>query len=329
MLGGYRVTQTLYVAAKLGIADLLRDGAMSSDELAKTTRTHPAALRRLMRALASLGVLEEDARGRFGLTPVGACLRSDAAGSLRAGALFLGGEESWRAWGALLHSVTTGTPAFEHVFGKGVFDRHAEHPEQGKIFDEAMVAFTAQVADAVVRAYDFSKFDTVVDVGGGTGAFLAAILRAYARPRGILFDTPSVVARAPGVLAAAGIADRCAIVGGSFFESIPEGGDAYIFKRIIHDWGDEQAAAILATCRRSMKKGARLLVVDEVLPRRAEPFQATAAFLLDLEMLVHAPGGHERTEPEFRTLFAAAGFRLTRIVQTAAERLGVVEGLPA
>ena len=228
MLGGHRVTQALYVAANLGIADLLRDGARSSDELAKTTRTHPGALRRLMRSLVSVGVLEEDTRGRFRLTPVGACLRSDAPGSLRAAVLFSGGQESWRAWGALLHSVTTGTPAFEHVFGKGVFDHHAEHPEQGKIFDEAMVAFTAQVADAVVRAYDFSKFETVVDVGGGTGAFLAAILRSYTGLRGILFDMPSVVARAPGVLAGAGIADRCAIVGGSFFESIPEGGDAYV-----------------------------------------------------------------------------------------------------
>ena len=329
ILQGYRSAQAAYVAAKLGIADLLGDGAKSAEALAVATRTHLPALRRLLRANASLGLLVEDDRGEFRLTPMGACLRRDAPGSLRSAALFLMSQEGQRTWAALEHSVATGEPAFDHVFGLPVFDFYAAHPEaeRSREHDGAMAALTAVVTEAVLRAYDFSAFGTLVDVGGGNGAFLAAILRANAAVRGLVFDLPHVVAGAPEVLDAAGIAARCAVVGGSFFESVPEGGDAYLLKRIVHDWDDERALAILAACRRAMKPGARLLVVDEVLPLRAGPDVATSAYLLDLEMLVATSGGRERTEEEFRALYRAAGFTLSRVVP-AARSLCVVEGLP-
>jgi O-methyltransferase/methyltransferase family protein len=329
MVIGYRASQALYVAAKLGIADLLKDGPKGSDALAQATQAHPAALRRLLRALVSLGVFEEDAQGRFGLTPMGTHLRSDVPGSLRAPVLFLAGEEGWRSWGALLHSVQTGEPAFDHVYGMGGFDYYAEHPEGAKILDEAMAGFTALVADAVLGAYDFSGTRTLVDVGGGNGALLAAILKAHPTMRGILFDLPHVVSGAPQVLGDAGVVARCQVVGGSFFESVPEGGDAYLLKWIIHDWDDERSVAILTACRRAMKGNGKLLVVDQVLPHRAEPSESTDAFMFDLEMLVVTSGGRERSEDEFRTLLAAAGFRLNRVVATTWVRLGVIEGLVA
>ena len=326
---GYRAAQAVYVAAKLGIADLLGEEAKSAEAMARATGAHAPTLRRLLRAIASLGLLVEDDRGDFRLTPVGACLRSDVPGSLRSGALFLMSQEGQRAWAELEHSVLTGAPAFDHVFGTPVFDFYVEHPEaeRSRVHDDAMAAFTAMITDAVLRAYDFSAFGVLVDVGGGNGTFLGAILRANPGVRGLLFDLPHVVAGAPEVLGAAGVAARCAVAGGSLFEWVPEGGDAYLLKRIIHDWDDERACGILAACRRAMKPGARLLVVDEVLPLRAGPDVATEAHLLDLEMLVATSGGRERTEEEFRALYRAAGFTLSRVVP-AARSLCVVEGLP-
>ena len=328
LVSGYRAAQAVYVAAKLGIADLLRDGAKGSDALAAATRTHAPTLRRLLRTLASLGVFEEDDRGDFRLAPMGTCLRRDVPESLRAAVLVLMSQEGQRAWAALQHSVATGEPAFDHVFGMPVFDFYAAHPEaeRAHAHDEGMAALTALVVDAVLGAYDFSAFQTLVDVGGGNGAFLAAILRANPALRGMLFDLPHVVAGASGVLADAGVASRCTIAAGSFFESVPEGGDAYILKRIIHDWDDERAVAILTACRRAMKRGGRLLIVDEVLPRRAAASDATSAFLLDLEMLVGTSGGRERTEEEFRTLLTDTGFAFARVVPVV-RCLGVVEGL--
>jgi SAM-dependent methyltransferase len=260
---------------------------------------------------------------------MGTLLRRDVPGSLRAGVLLLMGEEGQRAWGALQYSVETGKSAFEHVYGMGPFDYYAAHPEaeRSQVHDCAMAGFTALVTDAIVRAYDFSRTRMVIDVGGGNGALLAAILRANPTVRGIVYDLPHVVAGVAEVAKAAGVDDRCAIVAGSFFESVPEGGDMYVLKRIIHDWDDDRARAILTACRRAMKPGARLLVVDEVLPQRAETPDAAAAFLLDLEMLV-GPGGRERTEDEFRTLLAASGLALARVVP-AVRRLSIVESLTA
>jgi hypothetical protein len=325
---GYRAAQAVYVAARLGITDLVGEDAKSAEALAASTGTHAPALRRLLRALAGLGLFVEDDRGDFRLTPMGACLRRDVPGSQRSTALFLMSQEGQRAWSALGYSVATGAPAFDHVFGMPVFDFYAAHPdaERSREHDGAMAALTNLVTEAVLRAYDFSALGTLVDVGGGNGAFLAAILRANPALRGVLFDLPHVVAGASGVLTGADVTPRCAVVGGSFFESVPEGGDAYLMKRIIHDWDDERAHAILVACRRAMRPGARLVVVDEVLPCRAEP-SATAAYLLDLEMLVATSGGRERTEDEFRQLYRAAGFTLSRVIP-AAGSLCLVEGLP-
>jgi SAM-dependent methyltransferase len=330
MLLGYRRSQALYVAAKLSIADVLLDVAKDSDELAAATNTHAPTLRRLLRMLAACGVLEEDDRGRFRLTQVGALLRRDVPGSMRAFVLFMTGEECWRAWGALLHSVQTGESAFEHLFGMNAFDYYARFPERerSQVHEEAMAVLTSQSDAALVSTYDFSQFGTLVDVGGGNGALLAALLGANPRLRGILFDLPNVVTRAPELLEKAGVVDRCRIVAGSFFESVPEGGDAYVMKRIIHDWDDNRAGAILRACCRAMNGKGRLLILDEVLPERAEPSDA-ASFMFDMEMLLVAPGGRERTEEEFRQLLAGAGFKLNRVFPTGFMRLGVVEGLPA
>ena len=330
LVQGYRAAQLVYMAAKLGLADLLGDGAKSAAVLAAATGTDAPTLRRLLRALASIGVVAEDDGGDFRMTPAGGCLRGDVPGSLRPAVLFLMSQDKQRAWAALEHSVATGATAFDHVFGMPVFDFYAAHPEAeiSREHDGAMAGLTSLTTDAILGAYDFASLGTIVDVGGGNGAFLAAILRANPSVRGVLFDLPHVVAGAPEVLAGAGVAERCAVVAGSFFDDpVPEGGDAYLLKRIIHDWDDDRSRAILAACRRAMRPGARLLLVDEVLPRRAEPGPATAAFLLDMEMLVATPGGRERTEEGFRALLRAAGFSLSRVVP-AARTLSVVEGLP-
>ena len=316
LLHGYRAAHALYLVARLDVADHLRDAAKSSDMLAAETGTDGPTLRRILRALTSLGVFTEDERGRFRLTPTGTLLRRDVPGSLRAGVLLLMDEQGQRAWGALQYSVQTGKSAFEHLFGMGPFDYYAAHPEaeRSQVHDDAMAGFTALVTDAIVRAYDFSGARMVIDVGGGNGALLAAILRANRTICGTVYDLPHVIAGVAEVAGAAGVDDRCAVVAGSFFESVPEGGDVYILKRIIHDWDDERAGAILTACRRAMQPAARLLVVDEVLPRRADTADAAAAFLLDLEMLVMTSGGRERTEDEFRSLLAASGFTLARVV---------------
>jgi hypothetical protein len=316
------------VAAKLGIADVLLDCAKTSDEIAEATKTHPATLRRLMRMLTTLGVFEEDAQSRFRLTPTGTLLRRDTPGSMWPVIMFLTGEEEWRAWGSLLHSVRTGQAAFDHVFGMNAFEYYERFPDRegSEVHEAAMAAGTVQADAAIKRSYNFSEFRTVVDVGGGNGALLAALLGTNPKLRGILFDLPHVVAQAPNVLERAGVGDRCTVIAGSFFDSIPEGGDAYVLKRVIHDWDDERAAAILSVCHRAMNRESKLLILDEVLPERANPADALS-FLFDVEMLTVTPGGRERTEEEFRLLLSGSGFRLNRIIPTGFMRLSVVEGL--
>jgi hypothetical protein len=323
----FRASRAVYVATELGIPDLLAGRSMSSSELAAATKTHRVSVHRLMRALSALGVFDEREPDRFSLAPMGRLLRRDVPGSLRAPVLFLAGETGWRVWGDLLFSIQTGDAALEHVLGMQTFDYWASHPEEGAIHDEAMAAWSALVAASILAAYDFSTFRVVVDVGGGTGLLLAEILAAHSHLRGILVDLAHVVAAAPKILEPKGVASRCQIEGGSFFESIPTGGDAYLLKAIIHDWDDSRATAILTGCRKAMTPSSTLLVVDHVLPRRAEEGQSMPGFLTDLEMLVRTPGGRERTEEEFRSLFAGAGFELKRVISTASP-LSVVEGRP-
>jgi hypothetical protein len=324
LVNGYRVSQAISVAARLGIADLLADRARSSDELAAETDSHPDTLYRLLRALASVGVLREEDGRRFSLTDVGDGLRSDAPNEIAGWAAFAGRPSIWQAWAELLHTVRTGENAFRHVHGTDVWSWRAERPEENAAFDRAMMSLTGSANQALVEAYDFGRFATIVDVGGGTGALLSAILAASPRSSGVLFDQPHVVAGAADVLGAAGVGDRCRIVAGSFFDEVPRGGDAYVLKAIVHDWEDEEAIAILRGCRAAMSETAVLLVIERELgPPNAEPETKFS----DLNMLV-MPGGRERTLDEFGELFEAAGLRLAGATPTAAA-LSVIEALPA
>ena len=324
MICGFMVSQAIHVAAKLGIADLLRDGPKGCDELARISATHAPSLYRVLRALAGAGLFTETEPGVFGLTPLGAILRSDVSGSLRAMSIFMGGQCNWQAWGDILHSVKTGETAFEHVFGMGFFQHLEHHPESARVFNEAMTSNSEPFDAAVTAAYDFSTINQIVDVGGGHGSLISSILKAHPTMKGILFDVPHVSEGARCRLKAEGVSERCAVVAGDFLESIPGGADAYVMKHVIHDWDEASAISILKNCRRAMPEGAgKLLLVEEVLPCGDRP---AIGKLIDLEMLL-MPGGRERTEAEYRTLFEAAGFRLTSITPTQSP-LSVIEGVP-
>jgi hypothetical protein len=324
LVNGFQVSQAIYVAATLGIADFLAGGPRSSDELAAETGADPRSLYRLLRALASVGVFREDEGRRFTLTELGDGLRSDAPEGIVGWVAFVGRPPFWQAWGDLLHSVRTGENAFRHVHGTDVWTYRAERPEEGAFFDRAMQALTRNANRALLDAYDFGRFGTVVDVGGGNGTLLAGLLAAYPGMAGVLFDQPHVVAGADDVLGAAGVADRCRVVGGSFFDRVPEGGDAYVLKAIVHDWEDEESIAILRACRAAVPDEGALLVIEREL---GAPNGDPAAKLSDLNMLVNA-GGQERTLDEFGALFEAAGFRLVGATPTTAG-LSVIEGTPA
>ena len=323
MIFGFMVSQAIHVAAKLGLADLLKDGPKSCDELARVSATHAPSLYRVLRALASAGVVTETDRGIFGLTPLGATLQSDAPGSMRAMSVFMGDQCNWQAWGDILHSVKTGEPAFEHVFGMGFFQHLEHHPEAARVFNHAMTSNSEPFDEAITAAYDFSTIGQLVDVGGGHGSLMSTILKAYPKIKGILFDVPHVSEGARRRLSAEGVARRCSVVAGDFLESIPKGADAYLMKHIIHDWDEASAVTILKNCRRAMTLDARLLLIEEVIPCGDVP---SLAKLVDLEMML-MPGGRERTEAEYGALFEAAGFRLTGITPTQSP-LSVIEGVP-
>lgn len=326
LMGGYRVSQAIYVVARLGIADLLKDSPRTSDDLAGATGAHAPALHRVLRFLAGVGLFSEVAPGRFALTPLGAGLRSDVSGSIRPMTLMLLDYTGWQPWGHLWHSVCTGETAFEHVHSQGRFDYLAAHPDTGALFNAAMTGNTAWSGTAITDAYDFAGIGRLVDVGGGHGLLLATVLRAHPNMQGVLFDRPEVVAGAGRTLADASVADRCELVGGDFFTDVLPSGDAHILRQIIHDWDDARATAILANCRRALGEGGRLLVIERrVAPDRR---QALPVLHIDLEMLVNV-GGQERTDDEYRALFAAAGFRLTDVVPLGdAAQFCVFVGVP-
>ena len=311
---GYWISQSLSVAAALGIADALKDGPRSIDELAAITQTHRPALFRLLRALASVGVFTHAADGCFALTPLARPLQQGAWGSLRALLLQMGSAYRWQPWGELLHSVRTGDPAFAQLFGSQVFDYYARHPDAAALFQEAMSEIASLVAPAVAAAYDFSNMEMVVDVGGGYGALLTTVLQAQPHLRGVLFETPTVATTATRRLEAAGLAARCSVVDGDFFTSVPPSGDAYLLQFILHDWDDEHALTILRNCRRAMGPQSRLLLIETLIPPGDAPMLGK---LLDLEMLVVC-GGREREESEYCALLAAAGFTYLRTVPTLA-----------
>jgi SAM-dependent methyltransferase len=324
MILGFRATCLLYVAAELGLADHLRDGDRSSAELAAATATDADALRRLLRGLAQLGVVRQLDGDRFGLTPLGQRLRSDVPDSQRPLARLFGHDAFWRAWGDLLHSVRTGQTAFEHVFGRPLFDYIGAQPDFVPIFNAGMAGSSPAVTAALVAAYDFDRFGTIVDVGSGTGSLLTAILQAAPRPRGILFDLPHSGDRAREAIERAGLGERCRFVGGDFFAGVPAGGDAYALKLILHDWDDERALAVLRQCRRAMPPAATLLVMEHVLPPSDQP--ALDAVMMDINMLILV-GGRERSAAEYGHLFEQAGFRLDRVIPTASP-LSIVEAAP-
>ena len=317
LINGYQTTQAIHVVTALGVPDLLADGPRSAEELARETGTHAPSLRRVLRALASLGVLHEEDDGRFALGELGQPLRSDHPQSAAGWAAFVGRPPNWAAWGALAHTVATGENAFRHVHGEDVWRHRESRPEESAIFDRAMVSITHGDTDSVLDAFDFGRFRLIVDVAGGTGAFLAAILERYPEARGILFDQPHVVSGAV-------VPDRVEVVAGSFFDAVPAGGDAYVLKAIIHDWEDEESVAILRACRDAIAPGGALLLVERLL---GGPNEQPAAKLSDLNMMV-APGGRERTLEEYGALFEAAGFRLVGETATSSGR-SVIEAAPA
>jgi alkyl hydroperoxide reductase subunit AhpC/SAM-dependent methyltransferase len=311
------------VAAKLGLADHLAGGPKSADELAGPTRTHAPSLYRLMRTLAHLEVLSEDAQQRFALTPLGEALRTNAPGAARATALTLAGDWCANGFGELLYSVQTGRSGVEKYLGMPFFDWLGRDPEMVSLFSETMVGFHGAEPAAVSAAYDFTKLKTIVDVGGATGNLLTTVLSRAPEARGILYDLPHVVRDAPALIQSRGLTDRVMIEAGSFFERVPVGGDAYLLSHVIHDWSEAQCLTILGHCRRAMNPGGRLLLIEMVLPPGNAPHPGK---MLDMVMLV-GPGGQERTEPEYRKLLAQAGFRLTRVVPTESA-VSVIEAVP-
>ncbi len=325
MASAYYVSRAVHAAAELGIADLMAAAPQDAAALAQATGTQADALRRVLRLRAAHGVLAEQDDGRFALTPIGECLRSDGPASMRAMVRLFGGI-THQAWGALLHSMRTGEPAFHHLFGMDSFAYLEAHPEEAANFDQAMASFTSQIAAAVAGTYDFGQFGTVVDVGGGNGALLAGVLRAHPAPRGIVLERPNVAPRASAHLASLGLAARCSVVAGDFFAAVPEG-DAYLLKHVIHDWDDARAAAILATIRRAAAKSKVLIVEGVYPPRIAHDDASLRAASNDVNMLV-CTGGRQRSEAEFRALYDAAGFALARIIPTPAG-VAIIEGVPA
>jgi hypothetical protein len=321
---GYLVSRSLHVATELGIADLLKDGPKTIAELASSTGAHRESLYRLLRTLATQGVFAEDEPGRFVTTPAAVLLQQ---GVMRDGVLLCGevtGDSSWwQAVGALRHSVMTGEPAFQRQHGMGFFDYLRDHPECGQWFDRGMANFATAENPAIAGAYDFAQSAQIVDVGGGQGGLLAEILTRHPNVRGTLFDRPEVV-RHPVYLSQEAFPERWTTVGGDFFQAVPAGGDAYVLKRILHDWSDEQCLRILRCCRAAMGDRARLLVVDAVVPAGNAPHPGK---VMDILMMVLAEG-RERTEQEFRELFGQAGLQLTNITMTPST-LAIVEAIPA
>jgi hypothetical protein len=307
---GSMVSQAISVAAGLGVADALADGPRGVDDIAATVGADAPSLHRLLRALADIGVFEELGGRRFGATPLGDLLRTDAPGSLRDWAIMVGSPFHRTAWTGLLGSVRTGEPAFEQVHGASSWDHARDHPEDGRVLDAAMTVASGRSLAAIADGYDFGAAGTVVDVGGGQGALIAAILAANPGVRGVLFDLPHVVAGQ--IVKEAGVGDRCEYVGGDFFEAVPAGGDVYVLANVIHDWDDEHAARILRNCSSAMNPGGRVLLGEALLPDTTEP---SPAKLIDLEMLVmNVRGARQRTESECRDLFAQAGLRMSGVV---------------
>jgi hypothetical protein len=317
-------SHAVWACARLRIADQLADGPRTADEVAQATGLHGPTTYRLLRALENVEVVKELSDRKFELTPFGSLLRSDVEGSMRGIAHFSGSVFRQRYWQELDYGLRTGKSAVEKVYGKPVFDYFTENPEDGKVFDEAMTSLTAGDAVAVLGAYDFSGLTKVVDVGGGHGSLLRAVLKDYPDARGTLFDLPHVVDSARQYFEQDNLTNRAELVAGDLFKEVPAGGDIYMMKYIIHDWTDDRAATILENCAKAMGPDSRVLIVEFVIPPPGEPNYGK---LLDLEILLKE-GGRERTEVEYADLLKGVGLRLNRVIPTQSP-LSIVEGIPA
>jgi len=317
LLSGFMRTQAISVATRLGVPDVVSSTPSDIGDIARAVGADESALYRLMRYLATEGIFTEDTARAFSETPLSVGLRSDAPATARWLALMLGAEH-YGAWGEALHSFVTGEPAFDHVHGKSFFEYLGDHPDLSRIFDSAMAA-GARGRAAALAEYDWSDVERVVDVGGGNGAALAIVLARHPHLRGTVFDLPTVVEGAANVLSAAGVQDRCDVVGGDFFVDDLPRADVYVLSQILHDWNDERAGAILDNCRRGLTEHDRLLLVERILEDGPD-----SAFhkLLDLHMLVLL-GGKERTETEWRSLLAEHGFGVQQITES-----GLIEARP-
>jgi hypothetical protein len=320
---GFVIAQAIYALAALGIADHLKDGPRTSDELARVTHAHSPSLYRLLRTMAGLGLFTEDAEHGFSLTPLGATLQTGVPGFARSTVLSMGGQLLSQAWTEFLHSIETGGTAFEKAHGAPFFERLTKLPEESSYFNEMMIAVHGDEPPAVAAAYDFSEIGKLVDVGGGTGNLLTTILLANPKMNGVLYDLPHVAQEARREIEMKGLADRCEVVEGNFFESVPEGGDAYILSHIIHDWEESKCLTILENCRRVMSGRGRLLLVEIVIPPSSDFHPGK---LLDLAMLA-VTGGGERSENQYAALLARGGLKLTRVVPTESS-VSVIEAEP-
>jgi orsellinic acid C2-O-methyltransferase len=330
LIFGFFPSAVLSVAVRLKIPDLLADGPKSGDELAATTDSHSPSLYRLLRAMAYLGILEETEPSHFGLTDLGALLRSDDPHSIVATTQLFCGEGMWRSWGDLMAGVQTGRPSFERGIGLDPFAKFAQNAEASRNFNRAMSEGTLREAPAIIGTYDFTQFSKLVDIGGGDGALLASILAATPGLQGILFDTGPGLAESGERLRALGVDDRCEVVEGDFFDTVPAGADAYIMKSVIHDWDDDRCVTILSNCRQAMKADGKVLIVEPVVPGTVKPsFALLGVMMSDLNMLLNT-GGRERTEEEFASLLRAADLELTGVSRVPKpSTLSVIEGVVA
>jgi SAM-dependent methyltransferase len=322
LLSGQAIVRSIAIVAELRVPDALASGPRSASELARECGAHEESLHRLMRALVPVGVFTQNDM-HFGLTPLSNWLRSDVPNSLRDFARVRGGELCWRAWGPLQQAVETGTCAFEQQYGASFFDYLHAHPDQAHAFNDAMRSLSSQVHAAVIRAYDFKQLRTITDVGGGSGAFVAALLSADARLFATLFDRAPAIARSAEVLQSRGVADRCRSIAGDFFEAIPLGSEAILLSRVLHDFSDEDSLRILRNCHAALPRGGRLLIVEYVV---GDGEAGTAAKLFDLHMMVYFGAARERTADEFRALLAQSGFELKRVVESSA-LIAVIEAV--
>jgi O-methyltransferase domain len=325
MIWGIHVSRAVYAVAEVGIADRLAGGPVSCADLARDTGADEDSLYRVLRLLAALGVFSEAPPRSFGLTMLGDRLRSGVPASMRSWALLHGTIAGCQPFEHIMQTVRTGRPGFDTAHGMPLFEFLAGHPGDAEVFDAAMLERTAAYAPSVAAGYDFSDLRTVVDVGGGRGILLAAILRGHRHLQGTLFELPTVAAGAEAVLATAGLMDRCDVVAGDFFQGVPAGADCYLLANVLHDWDDTRATEILAHCRRAVTRHGRVLIIERLIPD--DPGQAVPVLLSDINMLVLS-GGRERTNEEYGSLLRAAGLR-PGIIQPVTFPYGVIEGLPA